>query len=277
MRERRRVWEFPAPVARGITTDSLKRVTGSADKREVLCPKQDKRTAVLLIIGQSNAANFASRAYRSRHADAIVNFFDGRCYVARSPLLGADGPWGEYWTEVANRLVSLRAYDRVILIASAISSSSINEWRENPTGDDDSPRPSPVFISRPLNAMLMAVISDVQRRYVVTHVLWHQGESDTDMPAVDYRRGFLSLLSSLRSHGVLAPIFVSVTSTRRGENPPVVEAQRQLPDQKLGIFAGVDTDALVEPDERNETGHFGPKAEEKVIQAWISILSEQAR
>jgi hypothetical protein len=149
-----------------------------------------------------------------------------------------------------------------VLISSAIGGTSINAWRadrERSSGQD-------------LNAMLMSVLNSVGPHYRITHVLWHQGEADSNKPAEDYRTGFLSLVTSLRKHDVDAPVFVSIASASGG-NPPVVQAQQSLPDPALAIYAGVNTDELVKPYERNVTGHFGPVAEEKVITAWFDLLS----
>lgn len=258
---------LPPPVVGGIVQDDFGRVVRTDGKVEVPCPAQDARTAVLLLIGQSNAANYATRPYRSRYGNAVINYFAGRCYVAGSPLLGAGGPWAEYWTELGNELVASRAYRRVVLIAAAIGGTSIDDWRAPEQGTADGR----------LNAMLMSVLSDVQTHFEITHVLWHQGERDTDMPMERYRSGFLSLTDSLRAHGVTAPIFVSVTSARRGENPPVVQAQRGLPDPTVGIYPGIDTDDLILPHERNVTGHFGPEAERKVVRAWLRTLNDYDR
>ena len=72
--------ELPPPVAEHIATDSFNRVVQTADKEVAPCPAQGKHTAVILTIGQSNAANFASRAYRSRHGSKVLNFFGGKCH-----------------------------------------------------------------------------------------------------------------------------------------------------------------------------------------------------
>ena len=85
----------------------------------------------------------------------------------------------------------------------------------------------------------------------------------------------MSLVESLRNRGVTAPIFVSVTSADRNANLPVVQAQRALPDPSKNIFRGVDTDALIEPSDRSETGHFGQIGQKKVSEAWLEILSKK--
>src|SRR4029079_8029979 len=82
------------------TAEPLGRLTSHDGKKAVACPQQTDRTAVLLLMGQSNAGNHAGQRFRSEHGDALINFFDGRCYVAASPLLGSDGTSGEYWTQL---------------------------------------------------------------------------------------------------------------------------------------------------------------------------------
>ncbi len=78
-----------------LAVDSAGRLMKYAGKIEVPCPKQTQRTAVLLIAGQSNAANSAAQRHETRHPDRVLNFMGGRCYVAASPLLGSTGFAGE--------------------------------------------------------------------------------------------------------------------------------------------------------------------------------------
>jgi len=40
---------------------------------------------VLLIAGQSNAANSAAQRHETAIPDRVLNFISGRCYVAASP------------------------------------------------------------------------------------------------------------------------------------------------------------------------------------------------
>lgn len=249
--------DLPPPVAEGIVTDTFGRVVMTAEKQQVPCPEQSSRTAVILTIGQSNAANYASHAYQSIHGSAVLNFFGGKCYIASSPLLGADGPWGEYWTELGNRLVSSGVYSRVVLISSAIGGTQVRRWQAGGN----------------LNFMLMDVLTEVRPYYQITHVLWHQGEGDYGTAANVYTHSFMTLVDRIRARGIRAPIYVCVTGGQPGTDTPVVQALRALPNPKKNIFAGVDTDALVTPDERNETGHFGPVAQEKVVAAWLQILT----
>ena len=96
-------------------------------KIEITCPVQDKETAVLLLVGQSNAANSQGQLHQSAD-DRVVNFVNGRCYRAASPLLGADGQKGEPWTLLGNKLVQSGLYRTVILIPAAVGASSVRRW-----------------------------------------------------------------------------------------------------------------------------------------------------
>ncbi len=222
---------------------------------------------MLLIIGQSNSANFAARRYRSAHGDRVINFFGSRCHVAASPLIGADGKRGEPWTLLANLLVERNRFSRVVLVPAGIRSSAITRWA---AGGD-------------LNALLMSDLDKIQARYRITHVLWHQGESDFVLatPPADYRRAFQSLAGRLRGRGVVAPVYVSVATRckARRDMPwsvgnPIAQTQRALVDPGRGIFAGIDSDALIGPDGRTDGCHFNQRGEEIFARAWLGILGE---
>lgn len=65
-------------------------------KTEVKCPEPGPDTAIVLAIGQSNIANQAENRITSHYSSEVVNFFEGKCYRAESPLLGATAEEGEF-------------------------------------------------------------------------------------------------------------------------------------------------------------------------------------
>lgn len=257
----------PPPVARSIETDEYRRVTSAAGKDSVSCPDQDDDVAVILIIGQSNSSNYAERAHKSEHGKSIVNFFNGKCYVASSPLLGADGSWGEPWTLLGNKLVTAGIYKKVVLVSSGIGDSRVQQWKQG--GE--------------LNSMLMDVLESVRKKYRITAVTWTQGESDyvQQTPFSSYLADFRSLVASLRQHDVNAPVFVT-TATRCGRDSkwtadnPVARAQRALPDPQDNVFEGPDADRLVDvAADRKDGCHYGASGQEKFAQAWVDIFRRQ--
>src|SRR5215212_3248123 len=273
---------FPFPVFQALKTraasmppdrytfDQAGRLASDDQKKAVACPQQTDRTAVLLLMGQSNAGNHAGQRFRSEHGEAVVNFFDGRCYIAASPLLGSDGTSGEYWTQLGNLLLDRGSFDQVVLAPAAITGSEVSRWA---AGGD-------------LNGAMIETASQLQRRgFRVTHVLWVQGEIDyvkgTNEKA--YRDRFVSLVSSLRSHGVAAPVYVAIATKCLGASNggtrfhspdnPIARAQLALPDPGVNLRSGVNSDALLGDLDRYDDCHFSAWGEQKVAKAWADLLS----
>jgi hypothetical protein len=211
------------PESPPIAVDSAGRLLRYAGKTEVQCPKQTQRTAVLFIAAQSNAANSAAQHHTTRYPDRVVNFMGGRCYVASSPLLGSTGFAGESWTLLADQLIDAQAFDRVILAPVAVGASNIAQWAKGGA----------------LNTSMIPLVQDLATHYRVTHVLWHQGESDFALrtePA-RYKEQFLSFADTLRANAVDAPIFVS-TATRclPGRSEP--NAIQTVPQELAAVSPG---------------------------------------
>ena len=253
----------PYHRANGEVEDAYHRLVAYRGKREIECPPQTDRTLVLLIIGQSNAANSSGQRQPAR--DRVVNYFDGKCYVASSPLLGTTSIGGEPWTLLGTKLITAGIADQVILVPSAMSGSSIVQWQDGAE----------------LNLMLRSVLSGVSVHYKITQILWHQGENDygTSMTKEQYVEKFMSLVKSIRAERVDAPIYVSVASRCEltdvpwTASNPIADAQRSLPNAEARILQGVDTDALIDPSDRMDDCHFGASGQEKFANAWVPILA----
>jgi hypothetical protein len=252
-----------AAEAPPLVLDSAGRLLKYAGKIEVPCPKQTRRTAVLLIAGQSNAANSGAQRHETRHPDRVVNFMGGRCYAAASPLLGANGFAGEYWTLMADELIDAQAFDHVILAPIAVGGSTAAQWAKDGA----------------LNTSMIPLIQDLVTHYRVTHVVWHQGESDfalrTD-PAL-YKKEFLSFADTLRANAVDAKIFVSTATrclTGWFEPNAIQAAQRELAADAPRFEAGVDTDKLLSAQDRYDDCHMADSGEVKSARAWTALLAQ---
>ncbi|WP_424032651.1 sialate O-acetylesterase [Methylocella sp.] len=243
-----------------IKMDQFGRLLSYPGKTEIPCPTQDEKTAVLLLIGQSNAANYQGQRHQSAD-DRVLNFSAGRCYRAASPLLGADGQMGETWTLLGNKLIQSGLYRTVILIPAAVGGSAIHRWA---AGDD-------------LNEMMKEVIRAALERYTITGVLWNQGAADFILGTSEaqYRADLKSLIDSIRTEGVRAPFFItrsSQDSENWSEDNPVARAQASLADSEHGIFDGPNADHDVSWFDRYDGSHYGASGQEKYSDAWIPIL-----
>jgi hypothetical protein len=254
----------PPSSSQPFTFGTFGRVIGKSESEVVDCPRQDERTAVFLIAGQSNAANAGGQPTVSAHGASIVNFHHGRCYVAGSPLLGSTGTWGEYWTETANLLVSSGHFEKIVLVPAAVGGTSIARWS---AGAD-------------LNRMLLDTAAGVTAAGLrVTHVMWHQGEEDAwrGMRESDYRAHFGSLVRSLRDIGVTAPVYASISTKclllgPYSEGGPVARAQAELPSVEAGVRAGVDSDRLLADTDRYDGCHLSGSGTFKMARAWAELL-----
>jgi hypothetical protein len=243
-----------------IVTDRFGRLLRYPGKTEIRCPAQSDATAVLLVIGQSNAANYQGQRYQSSD-DRVVNFVAGRCYRAASPLLGADGRMGETWTLLGTKLVRIGLYRTVILIPVAVGGSAVHRWA---AGGD-------------LNATMLTALQAAKGRYTITGVLFDQGAADFALRTSEaqYRSDLASLIQSLRADGVGAPFFITRCSVGGDDwtpDNPVARAQASLADDRRGIFDGPNTDRDVTPLDRYDDYHFSASGQEKYTEAWIPLL-----
>jgi hypothetical protein len=245
--------------ARDIQMDQFGRLQRYPGKTEIACPSQDEATAVLLVAGQSNAANSQGQRYQSPD-DRVVNFSEGHCYRAASPLLGADDYNGESWTLLGLKLIRTGLYNRVIVIPAASGGSAIRRWA---TGGD-------------LSAMLVTVIRTATSRYTITAVLWDQGATDFTLqtPEERYRSDLKALIDQIRAEGVTAPFFItrcSVGGEKWTEDNAIARAQAALADGKT-IFDGPNTDHDVPRSDRYDGYHFAASGQEKWTDTWVRLL-----
>ncbi|MGR9220963.1 sialate O-acetylesterase (plasmid) [Rhizobium leguminosarum] len=254
--------------------DDKERLIGDESKTLVTCPTQTDRTAVLLVLGQSNAANDGGQRHRSNYGARVVNAFDKRCFIAASPLLGSTDTKGEYWTLLGNNLIASGQNDSVILAPLAYSGSEVARWAKG--GD--------------LNPVLVDTVKQLQDSgYRITSVLWVQGEKDLVIgtTAETYQEYFMSMVDTLRQHGVEAPVYISIASkclepSNGGfkEHIPdnaIVRAQLALSKSGHGIREGVNSDALLDGDDRYDDCHIGGTGAEKMSEAWLNLLRGDPR
>jgi hypothetical protein len=241
--------------------DDFGRLIGLNGKLQITCPNQNLKSGVLLAIGQSNIANHAEKKFLSRFPNQVVNYYDGKCYVASSPLLGASGEAGEFITPLADRLIEKGVYKSIIIISSGISGTPISRWQ---AGGD-------------LNKMLLDTITSI-KKYNITDIIWHQGESDfmNGTSAVEYQKSFTLLKNSLQDAGIAAPFFIAV-ATKCGNNPtwknsnPTALGQSKLKDNKE-IFLAVSTDKLLNKNDRRDSCHLSVSGQLKTANAYAEAI-----
>jgi hypothetical protein len=246
-------------VYKNRTTSSHASISSLHERREVpLTRLASQRVLVALAFGQSNAANFGENP---RQAGAGVwNFHQGKLYAAHDPLLGAGGDGGSVWTRLGDRLIAAKYYDAAVFLTLGVGNAALARWTVN--GD--------------LHPRLVEAIRDVQSLGLpITHVLWHQGEKDAMLRTSKhaYKQMFMAMASSIRQHGVTAPIYVSVATRcyKLRAQEEIRQAQQELVDVAKGIYAGPDTDT-VGWGYRYDGCHFSDEGLERCAELWLEKL-----
>jgi len=194
------------------------------DRVEHDCPRN---ATVIVGFGQSNSANNA-RGLRNPDNPKLLNFYRGRCYLARDPLLGASGKGGSMLTALGESLVARG--ETVVLVSLGVGGTSVSEWA-----------------SGKLNTGLRQTLKSlIEADLAPSYVLWHQGERDAALGTADYAAQFGAVVGAIRESGVQAPVYAAV-ATRcfgRAPNESLRSAQLSLPSLYSGVRQGPDTDAL---------------------------------
>lgn len=250
---------FGAPVF-AYTMPSPGDFVDTAQKTEVDCDAiRSGHTMVALVFGQSNSANHGETRYAPR--GNVYNFFDGKCYRAEDPLLGATGDRGSVWSRLGDKLIDAGLYDNVISISIGVGGTEIRRWTVN--GD--------------LHRRIVDVVHQLKKKKLkITHIFWHQGEADAarKTPKDDYISMFMAMLEKMRKYGIDAPIYVAV-ATRCGSGAPgyeIQQAQRELVNTDLKIFPGPYTDEITSIEDRHDACHFSDRGLDKHADMWLRAV-----
>ena len=208
------------------------------------------------MLGQSNAANFAEVRHRGGTA---VGAFDGRgCAEAADPLPGADGSAGSLWVPLARAWVEERRTSRVLIAATAQSSTSVSRWT-----------PGTRLHRRALNR-----IAALERRGLrVTRILWIQGEADAILhtPGAAYREALKATLEPLHRRAG-APVFIALASRCGDARSPAIRlAQERVIADENWALPGPDLDTI-EAAHRFERCHFARDGQAQAVALWLRAL-----
>jgi carbohydrate esterase-like sialic acid-specific acetylesterase len=226
-----------------------------------------RRTAVIVVVGQSNAANHGAGRYLAKQRVDNFNVYDGRCYRAVDPLLGASGDGGNFATRLGDKLIDAGLFDRVILAPIAMGGTTVEQWADEGMFN----RRIPVLIRRLFDAGLNA-----------DFVLWQQGEGNQgmgDRGGRQYCKNLREVIRTFRRFGVTAPFFVSLTTTCGGPhaNAENIRAgQRGVVNPVAGIYQGPDTDTIG-LEHRWDKCHFDETGLDMAASLWLHVITDFQR
>jgi len=236
-------------------------------KSEISCSDvvEQAHNAIILTLGQSNAANSGGGGYKVR--GEVFNIFRGKCYIANDPLLDTTGVKGSVWGRLADRLIDSGIYDKIFIKSIAIGGSPMVSWTQQGVG-----RIHGNYFQRVVEAVRELDSLDLG----VTHILWHQGEQDMSFGTTteQYKDMFLDMLEGIRRLGVKAPIYVARASFCQGrESSRVIRAQNELIEEYDDIFQGPNTDLINLAKQRIDSGcHFSEIGLDEHALQWSDLI-----
>ncbi len=225
---------------------------------KIECPAGPPSAApvVLLILGQSNAANYGETRGRSTSG---ALWFDGRCYGVADPLAGGSGRGGSIWSRLPTLARERSSKRELVLVVHAADATRIADWIARDA------------ISRRLAEVVTAIRA---HNLAISAVLWQQGEADAQAgtDADSYAAGLTTLVQGLRDQGIAAPVLLArSTRCRSGGSDAVRGAMARVAQGDAGVLLGPDTDSLGDAF-RFDGCHFNDNGLQRAASLWLDAL-----
>lgn len=212
------------------------------------CPKT---ATAFFVSGQSNAANYAKN--EEEVSDKVFYYFDGKCYLAKSPILGGTVGSDDYFYNPFQQVAidySKRTGENVIISVFAVGGSSIQKFSK-----------SGIF-----HESLVAQYREFDSRFSVKYFLWQQGETDAigKMSREEYQTHWNSIVESLQ----IQSKFIMARSTHCSNLTDYVNPIGIFQEQ----FYGPNTDTLATLEYRYDNCHFDVAGVKRLSLLWNDKL-----
>lgn len=231
-----------------VETDQFDRVVRTNALKEVACPLE---ATAIFIAGQSNAANHAKNAAETT-SPAVLQYFNERCYVAQSPILGGTGimsnPFHAVMIDYQKRIGGTVVYSVFAVAGQPISRFST----------------SGVY-----NESLQRAYSSLNSKYPIKYFLWQQGENDAAarIPTEQYTNSWTAMISSVN---IQKPLLAR--STICADLSPYDTAVGRAQDSLRAGLGGPDTDTAISFSDRYDRCHFDSSGVAKLSRLWNLYL-----
>lgn len=221
--------------AQPSSLDGRTQVVGRVDPLET--------TAVIIIEGQSNGANFHRGAYSvTQSRNHNFNIYNGGVYATKNPMFSCNGfaaGTGDdscFAARLGDKLIASGLWQRIIMIPIGRGGSASADWSNG------------LCTERIIATAKWCAL----RGLTPTMILRHQGEQDAvnGYTAATVAAQHRTWAAVWRAYGVTCPIFiakVSISNTIIVTDPVAVAVrlgQTNALSSSLGIYAGPDSDAI---------------------------------
>ena len=239
------------------------------------------QVANILVIGQSNSANYGSPTDSYQPINNVVRLASNGIWTrADSPSYSlASGSGGNLEGRIGDALINQSSINQVRILNVSVGGTRLGWWRSDALTDAYAKRPDDSFVyanGRLYERLTYAAQIAQNENFSFTHVLVCIGESDglAGTTTAQYKDDFLKVQSDLIALGIEAPIFLSRTSYGGTESyPQIVQAQSELINESSQIYAGPHTDSYVGPVYRWDGLHFSVAGLDAVGALWATSIA----
>lgn len=208
------------------------------------------KTLVLIVAGQSNAANIVPTRIAPTNVSVIdqMNIYDGALYSVRGDLLGCsnDDTHGNMNVQLADKFISNGIFNRVIIADIAISTTTIAQWSTGTLSTR-----IPVIMRRLAAAGITPSTTGATFAF-----LWEQGESDSGTAQATYQSAFGTIKSNLLAAGFSGRIFIAEQTMLNGVTNATVEAAQIALVDNTSIWSAGNMDALTGTNRQSDNTHW---------------------
>ncbi|MES2426928.1 MAG: sialate O-acetylesterase [Bacteroidota bacterium] len=225
------------------------------------------KTIIFLAFGQSNSSNYGEGSYTCKNKE-IYNYYKGDLFLAKEPLLGADGGACSVWTRVADMLIDSGLYKKVVIVPRGIGQTPVKCWSDGPCK---------VFLEETLDGLKKDNVK-------LTHIFWDQGETDNvdGTTKEQYKARLEKVIKIFRDRGIDAPFFTTITSycsfnndNYMGIDTGITNAQNEVIAQIKNVKRGPNTDSINLAYYRYDYLHFSEKGLNKLAYEWFKKIKDQ--
>ena len=192
------------------------------------------------------------------------NVYDGHCYHAADPLLGASGLGGNVAPRFGDIIIKWGLFDRIIVAPISMAGSTVEQWADE----------------GPYNRLIIALIRQLYDAGLTPNfIFYQQGVGNVgagDVAGRKYRKNLLEVVRTFRSFGIDAPFFIALESGRAVNDPDagnIRSGQRSAVNAGIGTFLGPDINSIGQ-DHRRDGCHFKESGLQIAAAMWADVLTE---
>jgi len=228
--------------------------------KKIDCPENSLSIA---IFGQSNSANYVSEKSDIAIPSNLYQYDwkSHKCYLYKEPLLGTEGWGGNVITYTATKMAN-NSNKPIVIIPFGIGSTSVLGWAYG------QPSSHHEKVMKRVKESLMSP----------SIFLWHQGESDSNLPEEVYYNALRKVVESTFNSFPQTSFGIALAS-RCNNKPsnPVRNAQTRISKDLPNSFISADSDKITGLDKRLNDCHFSAKGASELGNLYYESITKEIK